>query len=1132
MPTARRPLAFLLLPLLLLALLACAGGHGAAAADAFRVLVFSKTAGFRHDSIETGVAAIRALGVENTFGVDASEDAAVLNEDNLKRYRVVIFLNTTGHICEQPQREALQRFIEAGGGFVGVHSATDTEYDWAWYGQLVGTYFGGHPQIQKAKVSITDMSHPATASLPDTLERTDEWYNFKYLPKDVHVLASIDESSYQGGTMKGNHPLVWYHEFDGGRAFYTEMGHTKESYSEPNYLHLLLGGITWAAAGHELDYSKAKPSETRFEKTVLSRDLADCMQFTLLPDGRILVIEKFGAVKLVKANGGPTILAGTVPVYAVQDGHNNVEDGLIGIAADPDFASNHWVYMLHSVPGDIPVQHLSRYTLDGDTLDLASEKVLFDIPNCRSITGHCGGGMSFANGNLYISTGDNTTPFESDGFSPLDVRVEGKDARSTAANSMDLRGKILRIHPKSDGTYDIPKGNLFPPGTPKTRPEIYVMGCRNPFRHFADPVTGFLYWGEVGPDAGNDGERGPRGYDEFNQARGPGFFGWPLFVGDNFAYSPYDWDTKKIGARIDPQHPINDSPRNTGIKELPPAQPAYLYYPYAASTEFPELGSGGRCAMSGPVYHFDAALTSPDKFPVFYDNTWFIYDWMRNWIKAIKLDEHGNKTSIEDFMPSAKLAKPMDMKFGADGAMYLLEYGSNWYHNTDATLSKITFAAGNRAPIAMATADHTAGKEPLTVKFSSAGSYDKDEGDVITFSWSFTGEASQTSEPNPTFTFTEPGLYQAKLTVTDKGGKTGVTVIPIQVGNAVPQVVIEAPRPGGFFSWGQQIAFKVAVTDDEDGSTAAGTIPGDKVKVTGSYDSGGAASAAPVGVESQMMAANGHEAGRDLVTHSDCIACHTMQAQSVGPAFTAIAMKYKGDGAAIDRLVQKVQDGGNGVWGIMAMAAHPQFTKAQLKDMVGWVLSLADEAGTVHGSSGTLTVVPKPAKDDKGIYVITASYTDKGAVKLGKRIPPQTAGASVALRSRYVGAVDYTGHQGGVMPEACSDEGGGRDLGFINSGDFISFKDITLDGSSAVTFRIASAGAGGIIEVHADSATGPLLGSGSVPVTGGWQKWASVEAGITDPGGTHDVFLVFKHEKNAGGLFNLNWVYFHPPAAK
>jgi cytochrome c len=1100
----------------------------ASAADGFSVLVFSKTAGFRHDSIAAGVAAVKKLGAENHFSVDASEDATVFSDDTLRRYRVVMFLNTTGHILEAPQQEAMQRFIEAGGGFVGVHSATDTEYDWAWYGGLVGTYFGGHPQIQKAKVLVVDKDHPATAEMPSPIERTDEWYNFKYQPRDVHVLVKIDEGSYQGGAMNGDHPLAWYHEYDGGRAFYTEMGHTRESYEEPAYLKHLMGGIRYAASGKPMDYSRVAPPESRFERTVLTREIENPMQFTLLPDGRVVVVEKFGAVKVVKAGGGGTVLAGKVPVYAVEKG-DNVEDGLLGVAADPGFASNHWLYMLHSVPGAEAKQHLSRYTLEGDTLDLASEKVLFAIPNCRTITGHCGGGMSFgADGNLFISTGDNTTPFVSDGFSPHDPRVEGHDARATAANSMDLRGKILRIHPKPDGTYDIPKGNLFPPGTPGTRPEIYVMGCRNPFRHFADPVTGFLYWGEVGPDAGNDGERGPRGHDEFNQARGPGFFGWPLFVADNKPYASYDFETKKIGPRFDAKNPVNDSPRNTGIKQLPPPQPAFLYYPYAKSAEFPELGEGGRCAMGGPVYHVDAASKSPDKFPAYYDNHWFIYDWMRNWIKVVELDAKGDRVKIESFMPSAKLLKPMDMKFGADGALYVLEYGTNWYNNTDSELIKITFAAGNRAPIAKAGADRVAGKEPLTVAFSSAGTFDKDEGDVLTYAWAFTGDKTESSEPNPTFTFKSPGNYLAKLTVTDKAGKSATAVVPVQVGNAVPVVTIEQPRPGSFFSWGQKLPFKVAVSDAEDGSSAAGTIPAAQVRITAAYESGTGDAAAPVGFEQAMLAPAGHEKGRNLVGKSDCIACHTMQAQSVGPAFTAIAQKYKGDPAAPERLAQKVLDGGSGVWGVMAMAAHPQHTKDQAKEMVGWVLSLADEAGGITGTEGAIAVIPKPAKDDQGVYVVTASYTDKGASAGGKAISPQTGTATVVLRSRYVKATTCTQNHG-LQAEACADAGGGTSFGFIDSGDYISFKDLDLGGTAKVTFRVASAGAGGTIEVRVDSPTGPLIGSADVAVTGGWQKWADVSAPLKDPGGNHELFLVFKHPQNQGGLFNLNWIHFHAP---
>ena len=178
------------------------------------------------------------------------------------------------------------------------------------------------------------------------------------------------------------------------------------------------------------------------------------------------------------------------------------------------------------------------------------------------------------------------------------------------ATPMILRGKILRIRVNEDGTYTIPDGNLFPKGMAKTRPEIYVMGDRNPYRISVDQKTGFLYWGEVGPDANNDSmeTRGPRGYDEFNQARQAGFFGWPFFIANNLPYREYDYATGKSGAAFDPAKPMNNSRNNTGLQQLPPAQPAFIWYPYAASKDFPQLGSGGRCAMAGPVYY-------PDMYP-------------------------------------------------------------------------------------------------------------------------------------------------------------------------------------------------------------------------------------------------------------------------------------------------------------------------------------------------------------------------------------------------------------------------------------------------------------------------------------------------------------------------------------
>ncbi|MEV4517007.1 ThuA domain-containing protein [Dactylosporangium sp. NPDC049525] len=222
----------------------------AQAAPDFSVLVFSKTAGFRHDSIAVGTQAIRDLGTANNFAVEATEDATQFNATNLARFKAVIWLSTTGDVLNATQQTAFENYIRAGGGYLGVHAAADTEYDWAWYGGLVGAYFASHPAIQTATVRVADATHPATAGLPAAWSRSDEWYNYRTNPRSqVHVLTTLDESTYSGGTMGSDHPNTWCRAYDGGRSFYTGMGHTQSSYAEAGFRSLLLGGIRYAAQG-------------------------------------------------------------------------------------------------------------------------------------------------------------------------------------------------------------------------------------------------------------------------------------------------------------------------------------------------------------------------------------------------------------------------------------------------------------------------------------------------------------------------------------------------------------------------------------------------------------------------------------------------------------------------------------------------------------------------------------------------------------------------------------------------------------------------------------------------------------------------------------------------------------------
>jgi len=212
-----------------------------------KVLVFYKTNGYHHASIANGLTAITKLGAENGFDVDSTADSTRFRRKILKKYAALIFLSPTGKVFGPNEEKALQEYIQHGGGYVGIHSATDCEYNWQWYGDLVGGYFSSHPKEQQvAKLIVVDKDNAATKGLPDPWERKDEWYNFKYLNPDIHVLLKIDEGSYTGGEMNGNHPMAWYHAFEGGRSFYTELGHTDESYSDPLYLGHLLAGIKYA----------------------------------------------------------------------------------------------------------------------------------------------------------------------------------------------------------------------------------------------------------------------------------------------------------------------------------------------------------------------------------------------------------------------------------------------------------------------------------------------------------------------------------------------------------------------------------------------------------------------------------------------------------------------------------------------------------------------------------------------------------------------------------------------------------------------------------------------------------------------------------------------------------------------
>ena len=1093
------------------------------AEDKPKVLVFSKTKGYRHASIKAGKAALLKMGAEKGFAVDTTESADAFTEENLKKYNAVVFLSTTGDVLNPAQQNEFMRFIQAGGGYLGIHAAADTEYDWWWYGKLVGAYFLSHPEQQEAKfVKVAPFGNGL--NLPDEWMRKDELYNYKKINPEINVLYKLDETSYKGGENGDNHPIAWYHDFDGGRSFYTGMGHTDESYLDPQYLDHVYQGLVYAMGKSKPDFrnahAKKVPEDNRFTKVVLGYNLDEPTEMAILPDSRIIFIERKGAVKLYDPN------ADTITVINTFNVGTKFEDGMMGITTDPDFEKNNWLYIYYAHP-ERSANVLSRFVFDGAKIDQASEKEMLEVVTQREKCCHTGGSLTFGPGkNLFLSTGDNTSPFESDGYSPADETAGRSpfDAMKSSSNTNDLRGKILRIHPEPDGTYTIPEGNLFPKGEDKTRPEIYVMGNRNPYRISVDQQTGFLYWGEVGPDAGNDSpERGPRGYDEVNQAQKSGYFGWPLFVGGNYAYAKYDFETKTVGAKPDVNKPMNTSPNNTGKTELPPVSAPFIWYPYAESPDFPLVKTGGRNAMAGPIYYSDNYKGKTEAFPDYFDGKLLMYDWMRNWMRLVTMNEKGAIMDIEPFMDNIQFNNTIDMAYGPDGKLYTLEYGTKWFtQNMDARLSRIDYNGGNRPPLAKLKADKVSGATPLAINFSAGESSDPD-GDAVTYELEIKGEVLKSGVTDFNYTFDKPGIYHPKLIVTDAKGSKSTTELTIIAGNEPPVIDVTVSGNPDYFIPGGFVDYKVSVTDKEDGSTADGKIATNRVLTTLDFH--------PQGYDMTKIA-QGHQRselpGKLLIAESDCKSCHLTDQKSAGPSYRDIAKRYAKDVKATDVLSNKIMNGGSGVWGEVAMAAHPQLSKAQTTRMVEYILSLANEEKIKSlplTGKANFSVVPPPGPTATSAYVLTVTYEDNGA----SGMPSLSTTKQVFFKAPILSTTDATDLTGGLRKSSAA---GFSFLDNVKNNSSATFKNVDLSGVGKLNLMVVEQGGSksGDVEVWLDSKTGTKLGSVSFSNA----PKMEVQSGIfMRPGGIsikaisgkHDLVLVFKNDKAGDSdLFIFNQV--------
>jgi cytochrome c len=512
------------------------------------------------------------------------------------------------------------------------------------------------------------------------------------------------------------------------------------------------------------------------------------------------------------------------------------------------------------------------------------------------------------------------------------------------------------------------------------------------------------------------------------------------------------------------------------------------------------------------------------------DRTVFIYEWSRNWIVAVKLDQDSNIEKMERFMPNEKFIRPIDLQFDKNGSLYVIEYGETWGVNPDAKLVRVDYQGGNRTPQARIVQGLFAGKEPLKLSFSAEPSSDKDK-DPLTYAWTKVNSADSADRVamgagmQIEHTFEKPGVYNVEVKVQDPQGASSTAVIPVIVGNSIPQIEFVSPKDGDFFDVGQKVVYQVTVTDQEDGSSD------ETITSTTDLDNLDASAPERVSVQANLLAggsiAVNEESlpvGLKLMRSSDCFNCHALDRAIVGPSFLDIANKYRGQAAAMDTSIDRVLKGSTGVWGKVAMLPHGQHTREQVAQMVSWVYDAKPDPSsqTLRGMSGTIELTSKPENAGAAVR-LTARYQDLGATSL----PSLTGYKTIELKPRLREA--ERADQVVRMSELASGKAGqGKFLGAIDHGSYFVIKDVRLDRVGSLNFRVCSAGAGGEILVHQGAIDGPVIGKIRVDVNGDWDGWYERSTKLEPTQDRADLYFETINPTNRGGLMNVDWVRFDP----